>query len=491
MEQSNEKSRLISSSWSQISLHIDSNIESTSSRGGYDNVRNGPQIVAALIACLGSLSLGIALGYSSPAIPDLEAIFELNASEISWFGSLVTLGAAIGALLSGLLIELFGRKSTLLVANLPLVVGYAIIGGVKTMTWLYIGRTLTGVGVGMMAVTVNVYIAEISTVKMRGILATISQLFVASGIFIAYLLGIPLVYKWIALFGAGVAFIMVSLVLFIPETPRWNIKKGKHMAATKALLWLRGPQANIGEEIKEIELNIAGQPGKMNICDIFTPRYLKPLFLCLMIHVLQKFSGINAIDFYTESIFQSAGFDKNADIPPVVVSLVAIVGSLPPVLLVDKLGRKPMLISSGFLNCISCFTLGLFYYLYEEQNMTNISWLPIVSLVVYGFGFSMGWGPVAWLVANEIIPLRIRGFGSGLASVVNWTIAFLITKEFPVLVEVTSHYVGFWIFSGMSFLAILFVIFFIPETKGKSLEQIEQYFIPSTKGKKNYIPIHS
>ncbi len=273
-------------------------------------------------------------------------------------------------------------------------------------------------------------------------------------------------------------------MLFIPETPRWNIKKGKHMAATKTLLWLRGPQANISEEIKVIELNIAGQPDKMNICDIFRPRYLKPLFLCLMVSALSKCGGINAIDFYIESIFQSAGFDKNADIPPIVVSLVAIVGSLPPVLLVEKLGRKPMLISSGFLTFISCLTLGLFYYLYEEKHITHISWLPIVSLVVYMFGFSMGWGPVAWLVVNEMLPLKIRSFGLGIAAVVNWIMSFLITKEFPVLVDVTSLYVGFWLFSGMSFLAILFVIFFIPETKGKSLEEIEQYFITSATAKK-------
>ena len=453
---------------------------SSNSDSGNEKVRNLHQILAALIAYLGLLSFGFDIGYSSPAIPDLQMTFKLSFAEASWFGSLVTIGAAIGAVISGLFIEIFGRKSTLLMANIPQAVGYGIIAGVDSLAWLYVGRTLTGLSMGMMNVVVSVYIAETLTVKLRGILGTAASIFVGSGMSITYLLGIPLSYKGIALIGASIATIMAILVLFIPETPRWYMKKGKNVAATEALQWLRGPQANIEEELKEIELNIANQPEKFDYSDMLATRYIKPLLLGLMVHVLQKLLGMTVIGFYTESIFQSVGFKDNADTPSVITSLVYTFGCLPSMFLVNKLGRKAMLVASASITGISCLAVGLFYYLYEEKHIANLSWLPIISLIIYNFGYALGWGNVPWLVASEIFPLRIRGFASGLASVVSWILGFLLSKEFPVLVEATSYYVGFWLFGGMSALSIVLVIFLLPETKGKSLEEIEDYFASSS-----------
>ncbi len=473
MSDTNEKTHLISRnrSWSELVKTKDKTV--------CYKERRAPQIVASFVVYLGSLSLGIALGFSSPSIPDLQLKFHANSTQTSWFGSLVTLGGAVGAVIAGFSIDRMGRKSTLMVGNLPLVVGYAIIAGVKTMTWLYVGRILTGLGMGMMAVSVNVYIAETTTVNLRGALGTGTQIGAAFGIFLIYLLGIPLEYQWLAVCGACVATLMAFLVLVIPETPRWFIQNGKNRDATKALHWLRGKDANIDDEFKEIERNIASQPEKFHISDIRLSRYFKPLILAVILHIFQKFVGVNAIEFYTESIFKDAGFEENANVPPVIVSLMSIFGAIPSIILVDKLGRKAMLVCSGILTGVSTLALGLFYYLYEEKHYTNLSWLPILCLLVFNFGFAMGWGPVSWLLASELLPLKIRGLGSGLASVVNWMMGFLVSKEFPALVEATSNYVGFWIFAGMSVLSIVFVICLLRKTKGKSLEDIEEYFIPS------------
>ncbi len=440
-----------------------------------------PQLIAAAIAYLGSLSTGFALGYSSPAIPDLEVKFKLNAGATSWFGSLVTLGAVLGGVLSGYFMEQFGRKTTLLMANLPLVVGYGIIAGVESMAWLYVGRTLTGIGMGMMAITVNIYIVETATAQLRGPLGTGAQIFIGSGIFLSYVLGISLNYVSIALGGAIIAALMSLLILIIPESPTWSIMKNRYSEATKALIWLRGSDANVNAEILNIKQNLSNQPETCQLSDLTNPRYFKPLLIAVILNMLQKLVGINAVEFYTESIFQAAGYAKGASIPPVIISLVSIFGTIPSVLLVERKGRKAMLIFSGILTCTSCIGLGVFYYLYEERHVTSISWLPVVCLMIYNFGFSMGWGPVAWLVGNEILPNRIRGFGGGLTSVINWLTGFLVSKEFPELVAATSHYVGFWLFAGMSIIAILYVVIIVPETKGKTLDEIEQYFIPSAR----------
>ncbi len=470
MEEPNERTNLINKKWKSSSLEIGSN--------SYKKEKKGPQIAAAMIACIGSLSMGWTTGYSSPALPQLKDIFHLNTSEVSWFGSLVMLGGCGGALLAGLFMEMYGRKFVLLMANLPLVVGYGIIAGVNSMTWLYVGRTLTGLGIGMMTVTVSVYIAEVTNAKLRGSIGSAPNFLDSFGVFVVFVLGIPLNYKWLAIIGAIIATLMSFLMLIPPETPRWSIKNGQNLKAIKALNWLNGKEADMYSEFQKIKHGISNHPQKFQLSDLILPRYLKPLLLCIALNIFQRSIGHNAVQTYMVSLFQDAGI-TDANVPPVLASIMAIVGTIPAFLLVDRLGRRPLLITSGIITCVSCTVLGAFYYLLEQKGVTNIGWLSVMCLLVFFFGYSLGWGAVVWIIVGEVLPLRIRAIGAALASITNWLVGFLVSKEFLEVIDATSHAVGFWIFAVICLLSVLFVVFLVPETRGMTLEEIEDYFMPS------------
>ncbi len=443
-------------------------------------VSHTKEVLSTCVACLGSLSFGWALGYSSPAIPDLTEAGVLTEEDGSWFGSLVTLGAVVGAVIAWLLVEKTGRKGALMLSNVPFVAGWVTLAATADITGAYTGRILTGIGMGIASVSVPLYIGETSSKEMRGTLGSFGQLFLSIGVFITYTLAIPFDWQQIAMVAAGVATLHTICMFFIPETPRWYLKSGQRAKAIQSLRWLRGPDINIHIECQEIEENVVNQPKSLPLSDIKYPKNYKPLVIGITIHLFQKLVGMNVMQFYTQSIFQSAGYTDNSEIPPVIVGAVGILGCGPAVVLMDKLGRKFLLIFSSICLFISCFVLGLFYYLSEVEGLTDLSWLAVASLVVYTFSISIGWAPIPWLILPELFPLQIRGIGSSIATVSNWLVGFVVTKELPVLMNATSNYVGFWLFAVFCVLSVVFVVVWVPETKGKSLEEIESYFDPPT-----------
>lgn len=195
-----------------------------------------------------------------------------------------------------------------------------------------------------------------------------------------------------------------------------------------------------------------------------------------MIMFFQQFSGINAVMFYTVSIFQSAGY-KNSELATVVIGVVQVIATLVACFLMDKMGRKKLLIIAGSTMALTCTTFGYYYYRMSSGTHANISWLAITSLIIYIIGFSLGWGPIPMLVMSEIFPAPARGAASGIATFTNWFCAFLITKEFIAFQELFGQAGTFWIFGVCCLFGVMFVSKYLPETKGKSLEDIELYFL--------------
>ncbi|KAK3585501.1 hypothetical protein CHS0354_003354 [Potamilus streckersoni] len=431
---------------------------------------------AAACAFLGPLSFGYVIGYSSPAIPILEKEGLLDKNTVAWFASLMTVGALAGGPFAGWCIEKIGRKKTIFWSSLPFILGWLFIATANSATFLLIGRFLCGFSSGMVTVCVPVYIAEISTKSLRGTLGAGVQLIITVGILVAYALGMKLKWNVMAFLGVIPATLTMLAMIFVPETPRWLIMQNRKTDALQALSSLRGPHTDVEDECRDIEEGIDSKES-FYWSEFRRPELLRPLRISVLIMVFQQLSGINAIMFYTVSIFKSAGLE-NSEGATVMIGAVQVVSTFLAVISMDRAGRRKLLITAGTIMCITCFTFGLYYMKVSQGTpASSLGWLAVGSLILYIIGFSLGWGPIPMLIMSEIFPARARGAASGIAIFCNWFCAFLVTKEFIVAQEILGTAGTFWIFAAVCLSGVMYVWRYVPETKGKSLEDIELYFL--------------
>jgi len=450
--------------------------------------------LASSVAALASLNFGFTLGYTSPTQHELQKDKNLHLSDdqFSWFAALIAVGAILGSVVGGASVDILGRKTTILATSIFYTPGWCLISYASNVGMLYTGRIFTGVAVGMSSLAVPVYIAEIATPSLRGGLGSINQLAVTLGIFLAYLVGYALSWEWLAMFAVMLTALMVILMAFMPETRRWLLAHNKRHVAIRELEWLRGSEYDVAEECFEIESNL-DQQEKASFSDFKTPGLYKPLIIGSLMMVFQQFCGINAVLFFDADIFQSAGFN---DAKAVALSVAGsqVVATAIACLIVDKSGRKVLLMIGGLAMAISLLLLGIYYDIAKiplapgEKTISifghashsvplgQISWLAIVSVIVYIIVFSLGWGPLPWLLMSEIFPPRARGFASGMVTLVNWTLVFVVTKTFNLMTLTFYKQGTFWFFGAFSLASFFFVMFFVPETKGKTLEEIELMF---------------
>jgi MFS transporter, SP family, solute carrier family 2 (facilitated glucose transporter), member 8 len=268
-------------------------------------VRN--QVYAAFCAHLGALSFGYMIGYSSPALPQMMAVERIvqDNDAASWFGSVVTLGAIVGCLIAGWLVEHRGRRVSLIFTSLPFFVGWFLIYETQTIWLLCGGRLLTGIGSGMVLVAAPLYVAEVSSKDYRGMLGSGIQLSVTLGIFMVYALGLVLDWRNLALVAAVVPIVAIFVTLRAPESPRFLLDVGRRSEAVSTLTWLRGSSASAEEECRDMEETQSALAGRATLTEILKrPEMSRPLMLAVIIMIFQQLSGINVVVFYSSSIFE-------------------------------------------------------------------------------------------------------------------------------------------------------------------------------------------
>lgn len=433
-------------------------------------------VFAAACAFLAPFSFGYCIGYSSPAIPELEANKLLVRQQSGWFGSLLTIGALGGGPIGGWLIEKVGRRATIRYTSLPFFLGWVSILFLNAPNGLFLGRFLCGFGCGLVTVCVPVYIAEISTASHRGFLGAGIQLSITIGILASYAAGLSFNWAEMAMIGMIPAVLAFFTLFFVPETPRWLLMKGKKLEAIAALRQLRHEHADCEDECRDIEegLDLKEQ---FSWSEFKKPELSRPLMISVFIMIFQQFSGINAVMFYTVSIFKNAGL-VNSELATVLVGAVQVAGTFVACILMDRTGRRRLLIIAGLAMSVACFVFGWYYYqISTGKSPADLGALAVVCLVVYILGFSLGWGPIPMLIMSEIFPSRVRGAASGIAVFTNWFCAFIVTKEFLFLQDVLGAAATFWLFAIFCTSSVIFVWRKVPETKGKSLEDIELYFL--------------
>lgn len=444
-------------------------------------------LIACSVAAFGPFSFGYCMGYSSAAVTQLEnpnrTDVYLDKNGIRLFGSILNIGAMIGGPFGGWVIDFFGRKLALMITALPFSAGWLMIGFGSNEVWLHAGRFLSGLGVGMASLIVPNYISETAPGRLRGAFGAFNQIGIVVGILSSYVIGHALSWRWSAIAGVGPPACMFVLMFFMPETARWLLAHLKEERAVKSLRWLRGKYAEIEDEIVEIKDSLSLKE-KMSITEFNKRSFLRPFAISMTLHFFQQSTGINAVMFYCATIFQNAGFENNSTMVSILIGAIQLVAAAVSILLIDRGGRRFLLIIGGVGMCVSCFSMGVYFFItinsVPDTDMAysgpDISWLAVTSIAVYIVGFAMAWGPCTWLIMSEIFPVKAKGVASGIATFFNWLCSFIVTLSFDVLIDGLTIAGTFWFFGSLAFLAVVFVYFYVPETKGKSLEEIQTYF---------------
>ncbi|PIN08555.1 putative transporter (major facilitator superfamily) [Handroanthus impetiginosus] len=433
-------------------------------------------VLSTFVAVAGSYVFGSAVGYSSPAQSGILEDLGLTLAEYSLFGSISTIGAMVGAIVSGKIADLFGRRGAMGFAELFNIVGWVAIAFSKNAWWLDIGRLSTGFGVGLLSYVVPVYIAEITPKNLRGAFTAVNQLMICCGVSVMYLVGNFINWRVLALIGTIPCLIQIVGLFLIPESPRWLAKMGKWDGSRASLVRLRGKNANIFEEAAEISdyTRMLEQLKDSRIMDLFQRKYAHSLIVGVGLMVLQQFGGVNAIAYYASAVFSSAGFSYRVGTTTMVIVQVpmTVLGTL----LMDKSGRRPLLLVSVTGTCLGCFLIGLSYYLQDHKLWDSSPSLAFGGVLLFSASFSLGLGGIPWVIMSEIFPINVKGLAGSLVTVINWFGTWIITYSFNFLAQWSSAGT-FFVFAIISGLTIVFIIKLVPKTKGRTLEEIQASMI--------------
>ncbi|XP_053774927.1 solute carrier family 2, facilitated glucose transporter member 6 isoform X3 [Desmodus rotundus] len=438
--------------------------------------KNKRVFLATFAAVLGNFSFGYALVYTSPVIPALERSLDPNLSltkvQASWFGSVFTLGAAAGGLSAMLLNDLLGRKLSIMFSAVPSVAGYALMAGARGLWMLLLGRMLTGFAGGLTAACIPVYVSEIAPPGVRGALGATPQL--------------------MAVFG--------SLSLYALASCPTRRASSSHGAGTRrhCRRWpgCAGPMpTSAGSSSRS---RTTSRDSRMSWAEARDPHVYRPISIAVLMRFLQQLTGITPVLVYLQPVFSSTAVLLPPEEDAAIVGAVRLLSVLIAALTMDLAGRKALLFISASAMFAANLTLGLYVHLGPKPLTPNITMgestplgsteqplatptssltlVPLLATMLFIMGYAMGWGPITWLLMSEILPLQARGAASGLCVLVSWLTAFALTKSFLLVVNAFGLQVPFYFFAAVCLVNLVFTGCCVPETKGRSLEQIESFF---------------
>lgn len=451
-----------------------------------DPIKPSATVYAASFgALLGALSMGLALGYTAPAFLDMEKnpndspldpTEDKRESQKSLIGSMLAIGALVGGFLGEPCNKLLGRRISLVAYGAPFVIGWVLLATANSVTLLVLGRLLTGLCCGLASGTAPIYVVEIAPPSVRGLLGTCFQVMVVIGILLAAVFGTFLSWSAMAAWCLVPAIGMSLVMLFMPETPQWLLSKGRQEDAEISLTRLRSSPITQELNVMTQAANSAQQAGTSYSLELISNReFYKPLILALGLMFFQQFSDINAIVFYQSDILRKAAPQSDVSKSTILVCLAQVITTLIGSFLVDRLGRRVLLLVSGAGHTISLIVFGWYSFKSASNKafQTDFAWVSLASLIVFISSFSVGFGPVPWMMIPELSSARVRSLVTSIGTAFNWTCVYVVTASVKSLIDGLGDAYTYWIFSAICALSCLFVYFGLPETKGKSSEQIQ------------------
>jgi sugar porter (SP) family MFS transporter len=431
--------------------------------------------VVASIAALGGLLFGYDTGVISGALLFIGQDFELNPFLEGFIVGSLLLGAMVGAGVSGALSDRLGRRTLILVAAVVFAIGAIGAGLAPSVAVLVVFRFVLGLGVGTASALVPAYISESAPTDVRGSLSSLFQFAITIGILLAYLVNAAFapadIWRWplaLAVIPAAVLFVGMY---FMPETPRWLVSKGREEEARRVLGRTR-TEEEVEDEIRDIRRVEQQQRGQAGYGELLA-RWVRPaLVVGIGLAVFQQFVGINTIIYYAPTIIASTGLANVASILATVgIGVVNVLMTIVAILVIDRIGRKPLLLVGLAGMMVSLGIIGVAFLLPALSGIA--SWITLAGLILYVAAFAVSFGPLLWVMLPEIFPLRARGAGAGVSALANWGANFVVAQAFLPLVALVGETAVFWILAGICVAAALFIHFLVPETRERSLEAIE------------------
>jgi sugar porter (SP) family MFS transporter len=433
--------------------------------------------LAAIFAALGGLLFGYDTGVISGAELFFRNEFTLSTFALEVIVSGVLAGAAVGALVGGRLADLFGRRKLLIATAIIFAAGAILCAAATSATILAVGRVIVGFGIGLSSSGVPVYISEVAPADARGWQVSLFQLAITVGILLAYLVDYAFarIQGWRWMFGLALipAAIFGSGMLFLPESPRWLLRRGNRVAARTMLARIRGTE-DIDTELLEIEQSVTRAPESGRFSDLFARSLWPALVVGVGLAIFQQITGINTVIYYAPLIIQSAGISSasGAILATAGIGAVNVLMTIFSMWLIDRRGRRPLLLAGIAGMAVTLALLGFVFHMAHES--AGLAWLAVISMMAYVGSFAISLGPIFWLLISEIYPLKIRNSAEGLAATFNWGANLLVTLTFLTLVEKLGPSRTFWAYGLCALAAGLFSYRFVPETKGRTLEEIEE-----------------
>lgn len=431
--------------------------------------------VAAAVAAIGGILFGFDTGIISGAILFVQQDFSLTVSERSWAVSIVLVGAIIGSASGGYLSDKLGRRKSIISSAALVIIGTAVITLSPDIYFFFAGRFIIGTGIGIASFISPMYISEVAPKSIRGAMVSLTQLMVTVGILVAYVVSLYFSPSgnWKAMFLAAVipaAALLIGMII-LPSSPRWLVFEGKVDSAMRVAEEFSYDKEKADDAIRQMEKENEEQKNT-KISELWSPAVRYVAIIGITLAILQQATGINTVIYFAPTIFEFAGYgNATASIAASVgVGIVNVVLTVISIFLVDRVGRRPLLLISlsgmilSLLGLSAVFTIGA----------ASLGIYTAVFLMAYIASFAIGLGPIFWLLIAEIYPLRIRGKAMSVATVANWASNFIISLTFLGLVGLLGTNGVFFIYAIVGVFSLIFVWKFIPETKGLSLEEITE-----------------
>uniref|UniRef100_A0A6B2EJE2 Putative sugar transporter n=1 Tax=Phlebotomus kandelakii TaxID=1109342 RepID=A0A6B2EJE2_9DIPT len=449
------------------------------------------QILAAFVSNIGTINTGFAFGFSAVVIPQLKAadsVLPIDESQASWVASLSAASTPVGCILSGYLMDNWGRKKTLIITEVPLILGWLLIAFATNIYMIYIGRLLVGLGSGMVGAPARVYTSEVTQPHLRGMLTALASIGISLGVLIQYTLGSFVTWQVLAGVSTIVPIAALGLMIFMPETPNFLIGKQKPEKATKSLAKLRGSTFNVEHEVQQLQ-NFANKnhtnvkmTGKETLAAIMSPSALKPFGILFLYFMIYQFSGVNTITFYAVEIFQDSGTTMDKNMCTIVLGVVRLIFTIIACIALRKCGRRPLTFVSGIGCGVSMIGLGVYLYYkhqweHAEPPIEPVNtWFPVACIFVFTITCTLGFLVVPWVMIGELYPQKVRGIIGGMTTCSAHIFVFTVVKTYPFLSSVIYQHGVFMLYGCISLIGCIFFYKCLPETKGKSLQEIEDYF---------------
>ncbi|AKG33915.1 sugar porter family MFS transporter [Paenibacillus durus] len=438
-------------------------------------------LLVSMVAALGGFLFGFDTAVMSGANGLLRARFALGNFMLGWTVSCLIIGCMAGAAISGSIGERFGRKKVLIAAAVLYTAGIFGSAVSPTLGMFITARMIEGLAIGITSTLCPLYNAEIAPARFRGRLVAMNQMATVSGIFLGSFLALGVSSMgndawdvstgWRIMFGTGIVpgLLFLTLLFLVPESPRWLIKKGRAAEALPILLKIHGEEL-AKKEVLDIKQSFAqDEEAKAASGRRLTPVLRTVLIVGIIVAMLQQITGINAVMYYAPEIFRQTGAGASGSLTQtIMVGLVNLIFTALSLWLVDKLGRKVLLLAGSFFMTVSLAIIGFAFHTGRTDGP-----IVLICILVYVAAFAISLGAVVWVILSEIFPSRIRGLATAVATMALWGADFAVSQSFPPLLSSAGPAITFWIFAATSLFTLLFTWRVIPETKGKSLEEIE------------------